>query len=159
MCAMTYLHVWHDSFKCAPWLICVCDITLSYVWHDSFICATWQLLRNFDKKYVIFVVVCTQLPSHTWSDKTTCEYLLAHSSHINLVAMHVHNAWNGAILLTRGTPSAPDSRTHARFLSLCLAVCLTVCVCVCVSVCLCLSCLFALSLSLIFSLIAYPWYA
>ena len=33
-----YIHLWHDPFICATWLIDMCDTTLSYMWHDSFVC-------------------------------------------------------------------------------------------------------------------------
>jgi len=34
---MTRFYVWHDSFICVTWLICMCDMAHSHVWHDSFI--------------------------------------------------------------------------------------------------------------------------
>ena len=49
-CDMTHSYAWHDSsigvtggpFVCVTWLMHTCDMTHSYVWHGSFICVTCQ---------------------------------------------------------------------------------------------------------------------
>jgi len=37
ICISTHPYLWHDSFVCVTWLICMCDMTHPYVWHDSFV--------------------------------------------------------------------------------------------------------------------------
>jgi len=46
MCNMTHLHVRHDSFLCATWLIYTCTMTHLYMWRDSFIWIWLTTLRN-----------------------------------------------------------------------------------------------------------------
>jgi len=52
--------VWHDPFRCATWLIHMCDMTHSYVWHDSFICVAW------------LIHMCDMTHSFVWHDPFIC---------------------------------------------------------------------------------------
>ena len=42
---VTHWNVYHDSFKCVPWLIGMCTMTHSYMYYDSFMCVK-RLLQN-----------------------------------------------------------------------------------------------------------------
>jgi len=84
---LVMIHMWHDSFIRATWLIIRCDMTHSYAWHDSsigvtggpFICVTW------------LIHTCDMAHSYVWHGSfifVTCqEFLVRNGRHGCLFAI------------------------------------------------------------------------
>jgi len=95
MCDMPHSYVWHDSFTCVTWLICMWDVTHScvfpawvhtapntrhkcmdfhihtshiHVWHYTFICVTWTI-HMYDTKNSC---MCGMTRSYVWHDSFIC---------------------------------------------------------------------------------------
>jgi len=90
------IHVWHDSFICATWIVhtCVawfihmCDMNHSYVWHELFICVPW-LIHTWDvtRTYALhdpftrvtwLIHMCAMTHSYVWRDLFICVTRLIH---------------------------------------------------------------------------------
>ena len=100
MCHVTHSHVWHDSFKCVPWLIHMCAMTDSHVSCDSFTCKpciydlSLRTRRLPMSTYVTWLIqMCAVTHSHVLCGSitynpciyevslcthSTCEWVMAH---------------------------------------------------------------------------------
>jgi len=82
VCHVTRWYVWHDIFKCVPWLI---DLRhelvrgLTGVWRGSLICVTWHIL-----KYVPWLIELRRQFAHgltgLWHEPFLCVFLLQHTA-------------------------------------------------------------------------------
>jgi len=61
-------HVWHGSFICVAWIVCMCDMTHSYMWHDSFICVTWLIWHDSFVCVASLIHMCAMTHSCVWHD-------------------------------------------------------------------------------------------
>jgi len=67
------IHMRDESFKCAIWIVYMCDITRPFLCRGSFICVTW-LIRICDK----LVYVCDMTHSNVWHGSFLCATWLIH---------------------------------------------------------------------------------
>jgi len=85
-CTVSY--VWHDSFTCVTWLLCMCDMTPLYVWCDSITCMTW------------LIHMCDITPLYVWCDSFTCAtwfIYMCEMTHSYVWKSHSY-LWHGSII-------------------------------------------------------------
>jgi len=100
MCDMTHSYVWHASFICVTWLICVCDMTHSNVWRDSSIRVAW------------LIYMCDMTHSHICGgvqhDATHCNALPT-LGHTDAIGTKRHQKTQ----MTHSTASCNGQRTYS----------------------------------------------
>ena len=114
------IHMWHDSFVCAPWLIHMCVINHSYVCHDSFTCVTWLMHTRHDS-YAPCVVCCICLctlfacvMTHWYVTWLIRMCAMTHSYVCRDSLTHTHRAWSAAFACVPLWSSVKDNRCQKR---------------------------------------------
>jgi len=94
VCDVTRACMWHDSFKCVPWLIQMCGMTDSYVCHNAFtsVCSEGDTLCcashvNASTIWCVCVIrlvhVCDVTRSYVCRDSFMCVIWLVHVCDVN----------------------------------------------------------------------------